>query len=64
MTKLLTANEVAAHIGLSVKSVRRLTSQQLLPVLKLGKRRVMYDPKDIERWLDTCRIPERRALKR
>lgn len=55
--KLLTTEAAAAHIGLAVSTLEnwRSSGASSLRFIKCG-RRVFYDPRDIEDWLDARRV--------
>ena len=63
--KLLTAEQVAALTSLAVETLAQWRSQRRgIPYLKVG-RAVRYDPGDVQRYLEGCRVsvsdpPERR----
>jgi excisionase family DNA binding protein len=45
---LLTQRQVAAQLGVSVPTVRRLTKSGVLPAVRLGKRSVRYRPETLD----------------
>ena len=51
---LLTIDQLARHLGISVRHVRRLIAERRVPYLKVG-RLVRFDPADIAVWLDSRR---------
>jgi excisionase family DNA binding protein len=53
--KLLSADDVAAVLGLNVQTVRKHTRQGLYPfAVKVG-RQWRYDPRRLEKWLESRR---------
>lgn len=56
VTRLLTADEVAAVTGLSVETLAQWRSQgREIPYLKIG-RAVRYDVADVQSYLEGCRV--------
>ncbi|MDQ6784919.1 MAG: helix-turn-helix domain-containing protein [Actinomycetota bacterium] len=53
---LLTVEEVADHLGVTVRHVRRQIAERRVPYIKVG-RLVRFDPEEIARWLDQARRP-------
>jgi excisionase family DNA binding protein len=54
--ELLTAEQVAAHTGLSTETLAQWRSQRRgIPYLKVG-RCVRYDPADVQHYLAGCRV--------
>ncbi len=64
--RLLSTPEAAARLGLGVSSLEkdRLTGQLGIPFLKLGKRRVLYDPTALDEYLAACRRTSTSDLER
>ncbi len=54
--QLITINEVADRLGVSVRHVRRLVFERRIPYLKWG-RLLRFDIQDIDVWLAESRIP-------
>ena len=55
--KLLNEKDTADLLNLSVQTLRNQRFQGCgLPYVKLGKRRVAYDPCDIQEYIDNCRV--------
>ena len=50
------AEVLAPYIDSTVGSVRVMTSKRQIPHIKRG-RRVLYDLDEIDRWLDSQRVP-------
>jgi excisionase family DNA binding protein len=50
--------EVATRTGMSLKTVRRWASERRIPVVKLG-RSVLVDERDLDRLIESRRIPAR-----
>ena len=56
--KYMTAEQVAAALGLSVNVVKRLTRQRKIPVLALGYRTRVYEVSEVRRALKKLTIYE------
>lgn len=54
---LLTVEELAEHLGVTVRHVRRLIAEKRIPYVK-WRRFVRFDPKEVAAWLDAARHPE------
>jgi excisionase family DNA binding protein len=50
---LLTVEELADHLGVTVRHVRRLIAERRISFLKVG-RLVRFDPDDVTNWLAPC----------
>lgn len=59
--QLMKCAEVAQYLRCSEHHVRRLTSRQLIPVIKTSYKKALYDKDQIDKWLLRCTISERRA---
>jgi excisionase family DNA binding protein len=53
--KLLSVAEASARLGVSPLTTRSWIRQRRLPCVRLG-RRVLLDPRDIERFIDDNRV--------
>jgi excisionase family DNA binding protein len=53
---MLNVNQVAKMLDLSVSHVYFLTSKKAIPHIKLSNKKVLFDKKDIENWLDKKRV--------
>ena len=53
--RLLTAEEAAGFLGMSLNTVRHMTSRGELPVIRTGKRGVGYRLADLIAWQDSRR---------
>lgn len=49
--QLLTADQLATRLGVSRKAVWEFARSGALPVIRLGPRRLRFDPRDVELWL-------------
>ena len=47
---LMTCEQLARHLGVTVRFVRRLVGEQRVPFIKIGKF-VRSDPDQIDRWI-------------
>ena len=54
---LLTIEELADHLGVTVRHIRRLIAEKRVPYVK-WRRFIRFDPDEIARWLDDARHPE------
>lgn len=52
---LLTIDQLAEQLGITVRHVRRLIAERRVPYLKVGKL-VRFDPAEIAGWLDEARV--------
>ena len=55
--QLLTIEQLAERLGITVRHVRRLVAEHRVPIVKVG-RLVGFDADEIARWLDSRRRPE------
>jgi excisionase family DNA binding protein len=55
LPQLLTIDQLAEQLGITVRHVRRLIAERRVPCLKVGKL-VRFDPAEIAGWLDGSRI--------
>jgi excisionase family DNA binding protein len=53
--RLLTIDQLAEHLGITTRHVRRLIAERRVPYLKVGKL-VRFDPGEIAGWLDGRRV--------
>jgi len=56
LPRLIGIEEVARHLGVNVRHVRRLVAERRIPFVKWGHL-LRFDPAEIERWVDTARRP-------
>jgi excisionase family DNA binding protein len=49
--RLVTARQVAEHLGVTPKTVLRWTGRGLLPAIKLPSGAIRYRPEDVDAWL-------------
>jgi len=55
LPQLLTIDQLAEQLGITVRHVRRLIAERRVPYLEVGKL-VRFDPAKIADWLDGSRI--------
>jgi len=55
MKSYIDIDELARHLHLSKSQLYCMTSQRRIPFIKAG-RRVVFDPEDIERWMNSHRV--------
>jgi excisionase family DNA binding protein len=53
---LLTIDQLAQRLGITVRHVRRLVAERRVPYYKVG-RLVRFDPNEIDEWLRDRRRP-------
>ena len=58
--QLLSIEELAARLGITVRHVRRLVAEKRVPYYKVG-RLVRFDPAEIAQWLESRRVPGSRT---
>lgn len=56
LPRLLTIDQLADHLGVTVRHIRRLIAERRVPYVKVG-RLVRFDPAEISEWLDSSRRP-------
>lgn len=56
---LLDIQEVAAHLNVTVRHVRRLVFERRIPYIKVGNL-LRFDPEEIAAWLRECGVPRHR----
>jgi excisionase family DNA binding protein len=49
--RLLTANQLAKHLGVSPATVLLWVERRELPSIRLSKRTIRFDPVAVEKWL-------------
>ena len=52
---LLTIDQIATHLGVNVRHVRRLVAERRIPFVKWGHL-LRFDPTAIGEWLDAGRV--------
>lgn len=57
---LLTIDELADHLGITIRHVRRLIAERRVPFIKVG-RLIRFDPDEISCWIDDARVAGRSA---
>ena len=50
--KLLTAKEVAEYLRLSKSTIYKMTSQRVIPFIKLNNGKILFNLSDINAWLE------------
>ena len=58
---LLTIEQLAQHLGVTQRHVRRLIAEKRVPYLK-WRRFIRFDPDEIAAWLDNALQPETSQL--
>ena len=49
---LLTVAELAEHLGVDIRHIRRLVAERRIPFIKWGHL-LRFDPAEIDTWIDT-----------
>lgn len=57
LPRLLAIGEVAEHLGVTERHVRRLVAERRIPFVKWGHL-LRFDPDEIATWLDRARRPD------
>ena len=57
---LLDVHGAAERLGVTDRFIRRLVEERRIPFHKIGKL-VRFDPVEVDRWIDTCRVEPRRG---
>lgn len=60
LPRLLTIDELAEHLGTSIRHVRRLIAERRIPYLKVGWL-IRFDPEEVGASLDEHRVESRRT---
>lgn len=62
LPRLLNITQVADHLGVNVRHVRRLVYERRIPFIKWGHL-IRFDPADVQRWMkeNTVQLPATRA---
>ncbi len=53
---LIDVPTLAQELGVTPRFIRRLIAERRVPFLKIGKF-IRFDPLEIDRWVDVCRVP-------
>jgi len=56
LPQLLTIDQLAERLGVSIRHIRRLIAERRVPYLKVGWF-IRFDPAEIAAWLDGARHP-------
>ncbi|HEX7195278.1 MAG TPA: helix-turn-helix domain-containing protein [Candidatus Limnocylindria bacterium] len=61
LPRLLNITQVADHLGVNVRHVRRLVYERRIPFIKWGHL-IRFDPADVQRWMkaNTVQLPPTR----
>jgi excisionase family DNA binding protein len=60
LPQLLTIDQLADRLGVSIRHIRRLIAEKRVPYLKVGHF-VRFDPSEIAAWLDRSRVTTSRT---
>lgn len=58
LPKLLTITQIAEHLGVNTRHVRRLVQERRIPYVKWGHL-LRFDPADVAEWLSHMRQSDR-----
>jgi excisionase family DNA binding protein len=58
--RLLTTREAATRLGISTRLLWTLTKDGSIPAVQI-RRKVLYDDRDLERFIDQCKTSNRQA---
>ena len=56
--RLLDITDLAQHLGVNVRHVRRLVAERRIPFIKWGHL-IRFDPVEIAEWVEAARVPSR-----
>lgn len=56
LPRLLDITQVAGHLGVTTRHVRRLVAERRIPFIKWGHL-LRFDPEELVAWLDRARVP-------
>ena len=56
--RLLDISDLAQHLGVNVRHVRRLVAERRIPFIKWGHL-IRFDPVEIAEWVEAARVPSR-----
>lgn len=54
LPRLVDIAQIAEHLGVSVRHVRRLVAERRIPYVKWGHL-IRFDPQEVSEWLDSAR---------
>jgi len=54
LPRLLTVAELADHLGVDIRHIRRLVAERRIPFIKWGHL-LRFDPAEIDTWIDSYR---------
>jgi excisionase family DNA binding protein len=55
-TQFWDKRELAQYLNLSIYTIDAWVSQKRIPFVRIGGRKVMFDKKEIEKWIDQQRV--------
>ena len=55
MSNLLTYRDASRLLQIPVGTLQWMVHQNRIPYVRLGKRTVRFDPREIDAWVDACR---------
>jgi excisionase family DNA binding protein len=62
LPRLLSIEQIADHLGVSVRHVRRLVAERRIPYIKWGHL-LRFDPTEIDDWLKMSRVEPTRVVR-
>jgi excisionase family DNA binding protein len=51
-----TARDAAEYLGITLRELKGLRARKALPFYRIGHRTVTYNPRDLDAFLDKCRV--------
>lgn len=55
--RLLNFNDVVVRYKFSPHSLRWLIRTRQIPIVRIGKKRIYFDPEDLGRWISKGKVP-------
>lgn len=52
----VTAKEAAGYLGITLRELKGLRARKALPFYRIGHRTVTYSPRDLDAFLEKCRV--------
>lgn len=56
LPRLLDIKDLAEHLGVTPRHIRRLVAERRVPFIKWGHL-IRFDPEEVGAWLETARVP-------
>ena len=52
----MSAKDAASYLGITLRELKGLRVRRALPFYRIGHRTVTYSPRDLDAFLETCRV--------